>query len=409
MTNNNVYLGRTQYLNWLFHYQDTPFIKVLAGMRRVGKSTLLQQFAEALRSKGIPEKNILFIDMESLEYRTIKDVNALTSLVNSFFKETTGKKILIIDEIQEILSWEKALASFHKTDEFDIYITGSNAHLLSSDLATFLTGRYVQIHIYSFSYSEYLQFHGIQIHSQNQFQSYIKYGGFPGIYHLPEIDDIRFQALNDLYSSIILRDIVDRYAIRNVSLLERIIQFFFDNMGQLVSARSITAYLKSQRIKVSIESVLTYISYLESCFALYRTKRYDIKGKRHLEINEKHYLGDIGLRHAILGYRQGDIGQLLENVVYLELKRRGYTVSVGIFDNYEIDFIAEKLNEKLYIQVAYILGTPETREREFRPLKKIQDSFPKLVLTMDELQQDEEGIRHQYLPEFLLSKDPSPQ
>lgn len=393
---------RKTYLDWMKTHQNTPVIKVLTGMRRVGKSTLLQQFAEMLLAEGTPKEDILFIDMESLEFQHIANGQALAQWVHDRCAAAAGPKIILIDEVQEIESWEKTLNAFLKSGGYDLYITGSNAHLLSSDLATYLAGRYVQIHIYAFSYAEYLAVHGRDKHSMESFQSYIKFGGFPGIYHLPENDDIRFQALNDLYSSIILRDIVERYALRNVALLERIILFFFDNMGQPVSARSITSYLKSQNMKVSVESVLSYIAYLESCFALYCVQRYDLKGKRYLEINEKHYLGDIGLRHAILGYRQGDIGQILENLVCIELKRRGYSVATGLIDNHEIDFIATRQNETLYIQVSYLLSSPDTRERELRPLKKIRDAFPKLLLTMDELRQDEDGIRHIYLPDFLL-------
>lgn len=393
---------RKLYLNWMRSYRGTPFIKVLTGLRRVGKSTLLRQFAESCIDDGTTPDSLLYIDMESLEFQDLTDGVALHAKVSDSFQGVTGMKILLIDEVQEIRSWEKALNSMLKSGRFDIYITGSNAHLLSSDLATYLAGRYVQINVYSLSYAEFLEFQPESTHSSRLFAEYLQYGGFPGLQHLPASPEIRFQALNDLYSSIILRDIVERYAIRNVPLLERIIQFFFDNIGQPVSARSITAYLKSQAIKVSVESVLTYVGYLQSCFALYQVKRYDIKGKRNLEINEKHYLGDVGLRHAILGYRQGDIGQLLENVVFLELMRRGYAVSVGMLDDWEIDFIAGKQQEKMYIQVAYLLGSTETREREFRPLRMVKDAFPKLVLTMDELRQDDAGIRHLYLPDFLL-------
>ena len=395
---------RHNYLNWLEEHRGTPIIKVLTGMRRVGKSTLLQQFLQKLESKGLSTNNVLLIDMEALEFQHIRTGQDLANFVTKYFEKTTTEKVVLIDEVQEIDGWEKTISALLKTQAYDLYITGSNSHLLSSDLATYLAGRYIQIHILTFSYSEYLRLHKEKFHSSTSFQSYIKLGGFPGIYHLPNQDHIRFQALNDLYSSIILRDIVERYAIRNVTLLERIILFFFDNMGQPISARSITAYLKSQNMTVSVESVLNYISYLESCFALYTVKRYNVKGKNYMEINDKHYLGDIGLRHAILGYRQGDIGQILENLVFLELKRRGYTVSTGLIDSHEIDFIATKQNEKLYIQVSYLLASPQTRERELRSLKKVHDAFPKLLLTMDELRQDEEGIQHLYLPDFLTNE-----
>ena len=396
-------LIRKDYLAWMHQQRRSPFAKVLTGLRRVGKSTLLQQFETTLLEEGLPRQNILLVDIEQLAFRHIHSAADLDKAVKAGFDGIQGERFLLVDEVQEIQGWEHAIASLLKEGGIDIYLTGSNAQLLSSDLATYLAGRYVQKDVYSFSYAEYLAFKGETRHSSALFRSYIKHGGFPGIQYLPDDDTLRFQALNDLYSSIILRDVVERYKVRNVALLERLILFFFDNIGQPVSARSITAYLKSQRLQVSTETILSYIGYLESCHALYRTSRYDIKGKRHLEINEKHYLGDLGLRHAILGEREGDIAQILENLVFLELKRRGYAVSTGLLDGYEVDFVAEKHEQRLYIQVSLLLASPETREREFRPLRSIPDAWPKIVLSMDELTRDEAGIRHRYLPDFLLA------
>ncbi len=398
---------RKDYINWLDKYLGTPLIKVLVGMRRVGKSTLLQQFKEHLiNERGLLPEQILYIDMEILSNRDIIDEITLQDKIDSYFKNSQVKKLLFIDEIQEIMNWERVVVSLLKNRSFDIYITGSNAHLLSSDLATYLAGRYVEMQIYPFSYKEYLEVNGKTEHDEGIFQRYLTYGGFPGLIHLPQEDTIIFQTLDALYNSIILRDIVERYQIRNISLLENLTNFFFDNIGNVVTAKSIVDYLKSQRIKASVESVQTYMGYLAACFALFRTRRYDIKGKRFLEISEKHYLGDLGLRHATLGYRPSDINQLLENVVYLSLRKWGYSVFVGKLDNLEIDFIAEKNQNRLYIQIAYLIASPETRQREFAPLLKVKDSYPKYVLTMDPLQQDESGIRHFFIPDFLLSNNP---
>lgn len=397
---------REEYLLWLEKYLGSHFIKVLVGMRRVGKSTLLLQFIEHLKTKHkYKDSQILFIDKESLEFADILNAQILNKRVNEYFSSKKGKKILFIDEIQEIENWEKAVTSILKKGEIDIYITGSNAHLLSSDLATYLAGRYVKLNVYSFTYKEFLAAYNYKKHDDDSFERYLTFGGFPGLVHLPEDKTILFQTLDSLYSSIILRDIVERYKLRNVELLEKLVSYFFDNIGNIVSAKSIADYLKSQRLKVSVDSVQVYIGYLAACFAIYRVKRYDIKGKKLLEVNEKHYLGDVGLRHATLGYRPGDIGQLLENIVYIELLYRGYSVSVGKVNNLEVDFIAEKNADKMYIQVAYLLESEETRNREFNSLKKIQDAFPKYVLTMDKLRQDEAGIKHYYLPDFLLNED----
>ncbi|MGL1934999.1 MAG: ATP-binding protein [Fibrobacterales bacterium] len=398
-------LQRNKYLQWIHQYRNTPLIKVLVGMRRVGKSTLIEQFKDNLYAQEqLPEGSILHIDMELLKNRDITNAEALHDKVTSYFTEHKENKVLLIDEVQEIAEWEKAINSFLKEGEIDIYITGSNSHMLSSDLATFLAGRYVSLEVLPLSYRETLQLYGNNQHTDTLFQKYLKFGGLPGLSHLPENEAVLFQTLDAYYSTIILRDIIERYTIRSSALLENLVSFFFDNIGNLVTAKSISNYLKSQHIKSSIESVQTYVGYLESCFALHKVKRYDIKGKRHLEIAEKHYLNDLGLRHATLGYRPGDIGQLLENAIYLELRRRGYTISIGKIGDLEIDFIAEKHNAKIYIQVSYLLASEETRKREFTPLKKTGDSYPKYVVTMDSLTQDEEGIMHRYIPEFLLDE-----
>lgn len=398
---------RIKYLNWMQKYLNTPFIKVLVGMRRVGKSTLIQQFQELLISeKNIAQTQMLFIDKESLEHRYIETEEQLFLKVNDHFRSLKPNtiKYLFIDEIQEILNWEKAVNSFLKEGSFDIYITGSNAHLLSSDLATYLTGRYVQLQVFPLSYKEFLAIKNAPTHTADLFNHYMNFGGFPGLTHLPSEESLLYQTLDGLYNSIVLRDVIERYQIRNTALLEKMVHFFFDNIGNLVNAKKIADYVKSQRISVSVDAVQNYMSYLSACFAISQVKRFDLKRKRILEVNEKHYLGDLGLRHAILGFRPGDISQLLENLVYLELAQRGYKVFIGIWDKLEVDFVAEKDGKRLYIQVSYLLASPETREREFRSLKKINDSHPKLVLSMDTILRDEDGIQHLFLPDFLMNE-----
>lgn len=383
-------------------YRNTSLIKVLTGMRRVGKSTLLRQYSDwLLQDAGVLPEKLFFIDMESVEFHRIRHYTQLHEEVTARFGKSKGLNYLFVDEIQEIEGWEKAIVSLQKTERYDIYITGSNARLLSSDLATYLAGRFVQLEIFSLSYHEFLGVLGAHTHDEKLFQQYLTFGGFPGITLLNVDAETRFKILGDLYSSIVLRDIVARYQIRNTALLENLISFFFDNIGNPVTAKSIADYLKSQRLSVSVDSVQLYIGYLAACYAVHRVRRFDMKGKRYLEINEKHYLGDVGLRHGLLGYRQGDISQLLENVVFLELRRRGYAVSVGKIGDLEIDFIAEKTDKRVYIQVSYLLNTKEARTREFAPMKSVHDSFPKFVVSMDPLRQNEDGIIHLFIPEFL--------
>jgi len=297
--------------------------------------------------------------------------------------------------------------SFFSAGEMDIYITGSNAHLLSSEISTLISGRYVEFPLYTLGFSEFLQFRDEQQKSrEEEFQNYLRFGGLPALHHFDFNSDIIYQYIDSLYSTILLKDVVKRNNIRNISLLENITRFLIDNIGNIFSAKKISDYLKSQGIRVGMETVQNYVSYLQSSFALYKVPCFDIRGKRLLEISEKYYLGDIGFRNAQLGFGDSTILGLLENIVFLELKRRGYTVAIGKFDDREVDFIAEKQNEKLYIQVAYLLNQPETIEREFSVLRKIRDNYPKLVLSLDTVfGDDHEGIRRMNLIDFLLDHE----
>ncbi|HBM17580.1 MAG TPA: ATPase [Lentisphaeria bacterium] len=398
-------INRNIYWTEIKPFIDKPVIKVITGMRRVGKSYFLRQIIEELKLKGIAPEQILYIDKEDLKYDSIRTYQDLNSYVKKEFKDITAKRYLLIDEIQEIENWEKTISSLLKTDSADIYITGSNAHLLSSELSTLISGRFVDIQIYPLGYSEYVTFRGKDFTSdKTEFEAFLRYGGLPGLFHFEKTDEVVFQYLSSVFNTILLKDIVKRYSIRNISLLERVSAFVFDNIGNLLTANNISNYLKSQKIQTYSDTVQIYLGYFVSTFIAHKVPRYDLKGKRILSINEKYYLNDLGIRHSILGYRSADISQILENVVYLELLRRGYSVNVGVLVDKEIDFIATKQNKKIYIQVAYILGSDKTVEREFSPLLDIDDNYPKYVLSMDDniWGNDYKGIIRLNLIDFLL-------
>lgn len=394
---------RTLYLNKILQYLDKPLIKVITGMRRVGKSYMIKLLIEELKRKNIHKKNMLYINKESLEFDYLRTYRDLYDYVEKHFKNVNGKKYLFVDEIQEIDEWEKAITSFFSSEDFDIYITGSNAHLLSSEIATLISGRYIEIPIFALNYEEFLLFRGKE-HSDKEFSTYLTVGGFPAIHHFDFNQEVIYQYVNSLYNTILLKDVIKRHNIRNVSLLENISQYVFENIGNIFTAKKVSDYMKSQRIRVGVETVQNYISYLESTFAIYKARRYDIKGKRLLELYEKYYMGDLSMRHALFGYRQEDISDILENLVFLELKRRGYQVFIGKVDTREVDFIAKKENKKIYIQVTYLLSSPETIQREFSVLSSIRDNYPKYVISMDSVfGNDVEGIQRINLIDFLLS------
>lgn len=372
--------NRSLYLRQIERYIGKNIIKVLIGIRRSGKSVLMRQLIEHLHNKfSVANNKILYIDKEDLSFDFIKNYDDLYKFVNE-----KKPSYLIVDEVQEIEDWEKAIASFHKKN-IDVYITGSNAKMLSSDLATYLSGRYVTIPIYTLSFREFIDFHNkSDIDPSITFVDYIKLGGFPLLAQFIGDQQACYILIKDIFETIVLKDIVARHNIRRISLLNNIIHYAADNIGNTFSAHKISTYLKSQQIKIDVETVQDYLGYLTSAFALHKIKRYDIQGKRHLEISEKYYLGDLGLRHALFGYRKNNINQFLENIVCLELLRRGYQLSIGKSGEKEIDFIAEKNNEKMYIQVCYLLASEDVFSREFDVLQELKDQYPKLVLSMDD-------------------------
>ena len=374
-------------------------------MRRVGKSVLLRQIHRRLADDGMTSAQICYIDMESMDVESIKTDRDLHDAAMAHWKGVKGRRALLIDEVQEIHGWEKAIASLSGKPGVDILLTGSNAHLFASELATKLSGRYIEFPVHGLSFKEFLQFRGKQADSTAQeFKRYLRYGGLPGLHHMELTDEVVFQYLGAIYSTIVLKDIVARHAVRDVGLLENMARFLFDNIGQVISANRIAAYLKSQRLRVGVDTVVNYLSYFQQALVMRRVARYDLRGKRLLELYEKYYASDIGLRHAQLGFRESELSGVLENVVYLELLRRGYQVSIGKLGDREIDFVATRENEKRYIQVACQLATDEVIRREFGNLEQIPDQYPKIVVSLDSnFGQDRNGIRWMNLVEFLLA------
>ncbi len=403
-------IKRDYYLNQLCDYIDKPFIKVITGIRRCGKSAILLLLRDELLKKGITEKQIIHLNFESLE---LSDIDKAEILYKYVKEKITDKKryYLLLDEIQEVESWEKAVNSFFVDFNADIYITGSNSRMLSSELATYLTGRYVEIILYTLSFAEYLLFQQVRTGKEsenirNDFSLFLRSGGFPVLHVSDYTEETAGRVVYDIYSSIILHDVVQRNNIRDVELLERVVRFVFDNIGNKFSAGNIADYFKSQQRKIDLNTVYNYLNALEGAYIIYRVPRYDIKGKEILKTLEKYFVGDPALIHAVMGYRDRIISGLLENVVLLELMRRSYRVFTGSSDEKEIDFIAEKGDKKIYVQVSFRMDSQSTIDREFSPLLEIRDHHPKYVVTLDEIWHDNiEGIQHMHIADFLLMKE----
>jgi predicted AAA+ superfamily ATPase len=397
---NRNYLPRDLYFSQIEPFVGKGLIKVLTGQRRVGKSYLLFQVMDTI-NKFDPEAEIIYIDKEDYQFDSIRTYNDLMSYLKSARKKI-GKCYLFIDEIQDIANFEIALRSLHDDPDWDIYCTGSNATLLSGELATYLAGRFIQIRIYSLTYTEYLRFHQLS-DSPESFQKYIKYGGMPYLVNVQQEDRIVYEYLSNVLDTIVLRDVVSRYNIRNIHFLRDLIHYLADSVGSIVSAKRISDYLKSQQINLSTKLVLEYLIYLESVYFFDRVQRTEIGGKKIFEIGDKFYFEDLGIRHSMIPFQQNDIGKVLENVVYHHLKANGYKVFVGKDGVKEIDFVAEKNGNKIYIQVAYMIVDEKTHEREFGNLLAIQDNFPKMVVSMDEMATGNfKGIEHLTIRKFLL-------
>lgn len=402
-------IKRESYINEIKKFMNKPIIKVITGMRRSGKSIILKLISEELINEGVSSNNIIYINFESLMFSELTDFKKLYNYIIEKSQTLQGKIYILLDEIQEVEHWEKAINSFMVDLNCDIYITGSNANLLSSELATYIAGRYVEIKIYPLSFKEYIEFAKIQnpskiLSNEEYFEQYLQFGVLPGIHNFDYEKENIYQYLSDIYNSVLLKDVIARNGIRDIELLERVVLYILDNIGNTFSAKNISDFLKSQGRKLSRETVYNYLKALENAYIISKVQRYDIKGKALLETQEKFYLMDLGLRHSKLGYRANDIAGYLENIIYLELMRRKYTVNIGKLSTKEVDFIGTLRDEKLYIQVTYLLATPETIEREFYPLKNINDNYPKYVLSMDNLERyNIDGIIRERIIDFLLN------
>lgn len=397
------FIPRPQYLKKVEPFINKNIIKVFVGQRRVGKSYIMYQAIDFIQNTN-KNANIVYINKELDEFSSIIDAKSLLNYVKQRVI-VTQPNYLFIDEIQDIYEFEKALRSLLAEGVYDIYCTGSNANLLSGELATFLSGRYIEIEVFSLSYIEYLDFYKTS-DSDEALAYYLKCGGMPFLIHLGRDENVVFEYLRTIHQTILYRDIVNRFKIRNNSFLEHLLRYLGDNTGSLFSAKRISDFLKSQNIKITPQVVLNYLSYIVSACLIYKVDRTDIAGKRIFEVGEKYYFADIGIRNAIAGYKTSDINKIMENICFLHLRENGYNVKVGFSDNKEIDFICEKKNEKIYVQVCYMLTDKKTIDREFGNLLAIDDNYPKMVVSMDALKEGNttQGIMNINLREFLINR-----
>ena len=398
-------IKREIYMQRIRPFMNTDLIKVFTGIRRAGKSVMLELVKNELKESGISEENFLCINFEQFSNSQYLDVQSLYKKIVDFQKNTKGKIYLFFDEIQEVPGWEKCINSCRIDFDCDIYITGSNAKLLSGELATYLAGRYVEFVIYPFSFAEFFEMNLIKnpnVDKATCFMQFLKTGGMPFLSNFPDDDSARSQYLIDIYNSVVLKDVVKRNNIRDVDTLERIVAYAFSNIGHIFSATSLSKYFKSENRKISHDTILNYLKFCSDAFLFYKINRYDLEGKKIVTVNEKYYCADHGLREALFGKNIQNIDQVLENIVCLELLRRNYKVYVGKKGDLEIDFIAEKQGKKIYVQVAYLLANEETIKREFSVYNAVKDSYPKYVVSMDELDFSQNGIIHKNIKDFLL-------
>ena len=394
-------IKRDLYLSKIRPFIRKGLIKVLVGQRRVGKSMILKMIAEEISLAEI-DANIIYIDKEDYAFNEIKNQDHLDNYLKE--NEKSGMNYLFIDEVQEIEGFELILRSYIKKSNYDIFCTGSNAKIFSSELTTYLSGRQMIFQIGSLNFIEFCQFHNLSP-NQESLLKFIKFGGLPYLINLSEDENVRFEYLNGIFSTILLRDIVNRHQIRDPRFLTDLLRFIADNTGSIFSATKISNYLKSQKIQKNVSIILNYLSYIEDAYLINKVQRTDIQGKKLFEVGEKYYFEDLGLRNVIVGFKMQDIGNIMENIVFLHLRNFGYTINIGYSDKKEIDFIAEKNNERKYFQVTYLLSEPSTIEREFGNLLKINDNYPKYVISLDEFSTPNSyaGIFHLTLLEFLTT------
>lgn len=396
---------RQAYLDQIIPLIDKNLIKVLTGVRRCGKTVLLSQIQDYLLERGISKSNIISISLESKKNKRLKDADDLYDYLISSCEAVEGKTYIFLDEIQAVSKWEEVVSSLLVDVDCDIYITGSNSKLLSGELATLIAGRYIQIHVYPFTLSEaksIQQQNGKYTSNEELFADYLRFGGLPMRFSLENISLEPY--LSDTYDAIVVKDVIQRNNIKDTGLLNMILSFLMDNIANPFSARSIVSALRAEGINTTVETVISYIDYIKKAMVIYSAQRYDIKGKKLLTTNEKYYAVDLGLRNCVKSSGEIDYNKLYENIVYLELLYRGYDVKVGKTDDYEIDFVAYKGADILYVQVCYLLATPETVEREFGNLERIKDNYPKYVISGDLPDFSRNGIKHYNIIKFLLNE-----
>lgn len=401
-------INRPLYMDKIMTYVDTPFVKVLTGIRRSGKSTIMKMIMDKLENeRHIPKENIISMRFDSMEYEDMTAKQMFETIKAGL--SVQGRTYLFLDEVQEISGWEKVVNSFLGEYDVDIYVTGSNSRMMSSEIATYLTGRYVSFQVYPLSFEEYLAFRREVTELKNPHQEladYVRLGGFPATHLRAYSQDEVYTIVRDIYNSTIFSDIVRRNQIRKVDQLERVVKYTFSNVGNTFSAKSISDYLKSEKRSIDNETVYSYLEKLEKAYILHRCSRYDLQGKEILKTQEKFYLADTSLRYSVLGYGPDSVASSLENVVYLELCRRGYKVYIGKMADGEVDFVASRQGEKLYVQVTQEIHSEKTEKREYERLLEIKDNYPKYVLRTDEFASGNyEGIKTMHIADFLMSKD----
>lgn len=397
-------ISRDLYMNKLLAYKDTEFIKVITGIRRCGKSSLLKMFMEKLLKDN---QNVIYMNFESFEFDDIIDYKDMYNKIKQKVNNNC-KNYILLDEVQRIKEWEKCINALLVDFDSDIYITGSNAYLLSSELSTFLSGRYVEIKMLPLSFKEFLDFSNfdVGVSIEEKFSEFIKFGGMPGVIAFRNNSDLYENAIKGIYNTVFMKDVVERNKLLDAALLEKILKFLMSNIGNIISSKKIADFLTSQGTKVTHNTVISYLTMLENAYIIYKVPRYDIKGKELLKTLEKYYIIDTGIRNTILGFRNTDIGYVIENIVYFELIRRGYDVTIGKTDSLEVDFIASNSSNKMYYQVTYSMFDNIVKNRELSSLRAINDNYEKTVITMDNLYNNtsEDGIKIKYLIDFLLEE-----
>lgn len=399
------YIFRNKYIEKIKKFIDKPIVKILTGMRRVGKSTILNIIKDQVL-KDVPDENKIYMNFESFEFFDIKDANPLKDYLSEKLKDKEGKVYFFFDEIQLVKDWEKVINGLRVSHNCDIYITGSNSKLISGDLATLLAGRYVEFEIQPFTFDEFSEIYkSSNLSQEDLFQKFIKIGGMPGLKYFNLEEEVSQKYLNDIYNTVLVKDVLNYNNIRDVDIFNRILSFAMQNIGANFSASAIRNYLKSENRNISVDTVLNYLEYCNKAFVLKKVPRYDLGGKKLLKVDEKYYLTDHGFRQSMGFSNVKDIEKTLENIVYIELLSRGYNVKIGKVKDREIDFVAKKSEEISYFQIAYLMENEKTREREFGAYDLVTDNYPKYVLSMDKLDFSQRGIVHKNIIDFLFESE----